>query len=72
MYLSMNPQYNLRIKCGVARCGAVGLNMRRCEGTIMTTPVEDPSKYGVVLSKKDGQIEVSSKKGYERSHQGGT
>eukprot|EP00808_Paulinella_micropora_P008956 g73721.t1 len=26
------------------------------EGTIMTTPVEDPSKYGVVLSEPDGKI----------------
>jgi mannose-1-phosphate guanylyltransferase len=27
------------------------------EGTIMTTPVEDPSKYGVVVSTKEGLIE---------------
>eukprot|EP00033_Pygsuia_biforma_P004144 GCRY01004547.1.p1 GENE.GCRY01004547.1~~GCRY01004547.1.p1 ORF type:complete len:369 (+),score=75.33 GCRY01004547.1:30-1109(+) len=27
------------------------------EGTIFVTPVEDPSKYGVVVSKADGQIE---------------
>lgn len=27
------------------------------DGTIMTTPVEDPSKYGVVVSTKDGLIE---------------
>ena len=27
------------------------------EGTIMTTPVEDPSKYGVVVSKENGEIE---------------
>ena len=26
------------------------------EGTILVTPVEDPSKYGVVLSEDDGQI----------------
>lgn len=27
------------------------------EGTIMVTPVEDPSKYGVVLYEKDGKIQ---------------
>jgi len=27
------------------------------EGTILTTPVDDPSKYGVVLANKDGMIE---------------
>jgi len=26
------------------------------EGTILVTKVEDPSKYGVVVSKEDGQI----------------
>ncbi len=36
------------------------LNFHResgAEGTIMTTPVEDPSKYGVVVSNKEGLIE---------------
>jgi mannose-1-phosphate guanylyltransferase len=28
------------------------------EGTIMVTPVDDPSKYGVVLYDKDGKIEA--------------
>jgi len=28
------------------------------EGTIMLTKVEDPSKYGVILSDKDGRIEA--------------
>ena len=27
------------------------------EGTILTSVVEDPSRYGVVISKDDGQIE---------------
>lgn len=27
------------------------------EGTILTTAVEDPSKYGVIITKEDGQIE---------------
>ena len=27
------------------------------EGTILATTVEDPSKYGVIVSKEDGQIE---------------
>jgi len=27
------------------------------QGTILTTPVEDPSKYGVVISQENGQIE---------------
>eukprot|EP00457_Paulinella_chromatophora_P005850 gb/GEZN01005867.1/.p1 GENE.gb/GEZN01005867.1/~~gb/GEZN01005867.1/.p1 ORF type:complete len:378 (+),score=43.76 gb/GEZN01005867.1/:22-1155(+) len=27
-----------------------------CEGTITTTPVEDPSKYGVVLAAENGKI----------------
>ena len=26
------------------------------EGTILVTTVEDPTKYGVVVSKEDGQI----------------
>jgi len=29
----------------------------KAEGTIMVTPVEDPSKYGVVISKENGEIE---------------
>mmetsp|Transcript_45011 Transcript_45011/g.73348 ORF Transcript_45011/g.73348 Transcript_45011/m.73348 type:complete len:359 (+) Transcript_45011:169-1245(+) len=27
------------------------------EGTILTTPVEDPSKYGVVVSEEDGKVQ---------------
>lgn len=27
------------------------------EGTILTTTVEDPTRYGVIISKEDGQIE---------------
>jgi mannose-1-phosphate guanylyltransferase len=27
------------------------------EGTIMGTPVEDPSRFGVIVSHEDGQIE---------------
>jgi mannose-1-phosphate guanylyltransferase len=27
------------------------------EGTILVTKVEDPTKYGVVIAKEDGQIE---------------
>ncbi len=27
------------------------------QGTIMVTKVEDPSKYGVIVAKPDGQIE---------------
>ena len=27
------------------------------EGTIIVTKVEDPTKYGVVIAKEDGQIE---------------
>jgi mannose-1-phosphate guanylyltransferase len=27
------------------------------EGTILTTTVEEPSRYGVIISKEDGQIE---------------
>lgn len=27
------------------------------EGTILVTPVEDPTKYGVVLARENGQID---------------
>jgi mannose-1-phosphate guanylyltransferase len=27
------------------------------EGTLLTTTVEDPSRYGVIITKEDGQIE---------------
>ena len=27
------------------------------EGTLMLTEVEDPTKYGVIVSKENGQIE---------------
>lgn len=30
---------------------------RKAEGTIMVTQVEDPSRYGVILYKEDGQIQ---------------
>lgn len=30
---------------------------RKAEGTIMVTKVEDPSRYGVIIFKEDGQID---------------